>query len=370
MWLLKHSIGLIGCFIAVYAALDPECALFELLGLQKIKKRKRVVVCIIIAAILSLAQVVVGINDDRKAEQQYFKLCQDNAALEEQLNSVNDKLSVSTGQVARAEADLKMANESLVSQSRAIGSLIYNMDTSFEGKERFARCFDALSVFDEQCEYAVLPCDDGAAVFWFEENTEDLIGFYFYTNSEINDVLSGIPIGFAPKIENGRLLLQKGSEIALALERALDRKTPKYVREGVGRDLVLQFIDAQIGNFLRYVYRAEEYRMSLGQIEKHGETSVRHPAWCVTYRYRVSPSRADSILRCVEIWFDEKDFESLGDVSMREFSARLIAFCVARGYEPKIRMKDIVVMRKGYEEAERRSTFPYMPGKNTIPVLK
>ncbi len=356
-------------FFAFYPALDVD-GIFGMSCFKKMSKRKKKIIFLCVAILLCVAHLCIEFCSDCKNRRQNDEQDKKIMRLQAHIELVGDKLSMATGQVARAEASLKVANETLASQSRSISSLIYNMDTSFEGKERFARCFDALSVFDEQCEYAVLPCDDGAAVFWFEENTEDLIGFYFYTNSEINDVLSGIPIGFAPKIENGRLLLQKGSEIALALERALDRKTPKYVREGVGRDLVLQFIDAQIGNFLRYVYRAEEYRMSLGQIEKHGETSVRHPAWCVTYRYRVSPSRADSISRCVEIWFEEKDFESLGDVSMREFSARLIAFCVARGYEPKIRMKDIVVMRKGYEEAERRSTFPYMPGKNTIPVLK
>ena len=364
---MKHLLVFISCLLAAYPSFDPNGELIPVLSRLNARRRKYLAWCI--AAALALWQMLIGVGEDRETAKReaaqdvrYAEQKAQNATLEKEIREVNVRLASATGQVSRLQRELDAANGTLNAQQRSIGSLVYNIETSFEGKRRFANCFDALALLDEMNDYKTLICDDGVAVFMFAKKDDQLTAFHFYANSEINEVLSGMPIGTELKIENGKFVIAKGSELALALERALERRTPRYGEDAASRRLAVKTLAEQMRVFFRYVYRAENFMCSDAYREvARGQRPW--DGWCITFNYTVSPAKKDTCRRSVEFWMKESEIVGYCGLTMREFSEKILAYCRAHDVEPKVRIGDIDSLEKRGLRFEERQTFPYSKEK-------
>lgn len=300
-------------------------------------------------ALILMALGVLFVWLDDKASEKY------KSWQRRQIETLND-------QVTNAQISLRTANDILTAQQRSIGSLVYNIKTSFEGKRRFANCFDALALLDEENDYKPLICDDGVAVFMFAKKDDQLTAFHFYANSEINEVLSGMPIGTELKIENGKFVIAKGSELALALERALERRTPRYGQDAASQRLAVKALAEQMRIFFRYVYRAENFMCS-DAYRLVARDQRQWDGWRITFNYTVSPAKKDTCRRSVEFWMKESEIVGYCGLTMREFSEKILAYCRAHDVEPKVRIGDIDSLEKRGLRFEERQTFPYSKEK-------
>ena len=364
---MKHILVFISCLLAAYPSFDPDGDLIPFLS--RMSGRKRKFLAWGIAVVLALWQVLIGVGEDRDAarreaeqEVRYAEQKAQNAMLQKEIVEVNGRMAGATGQVTRLQRELDAANRTLNAQQRSIGSLVYNIETSFEGKRRFANCFDALALLDEVNDYKPLICEDGVAVFMFAKKDDHLTAFHFYANSEINEVLSGMPIGTELKIQNGKFVIAKGSELALALERALERRTPRYGQDVASRRLAVKALAEQMRLFFRYVYRADRFMCSDAYQEvARGER--KWDGWCISFNYSVSPAKKDTCLRSVEFWMKESEIVGYCGLTMREFSEKVLAYCRAHDVEPKVRVRDIDSLAKRGLRFEERRTFPYSKEK-------
>lgn len=370
---MNHLLVLISCILAAYPSFDPDGALHPILS--KLSPRLRKVLALSFAFVLAVWQVWINISEercsDRREKEQKVSYAEQknlNVMLQNEVREVNVRLTSATALVSRLQRELDSANETLNVQQRSIGSLIYNIETSFEGKRRFANCFDALALLDDENDYKPLICDDGVALFVFAKKDDWLVAFHFYANSEINEVLSGMPIGTELKIENGKFIIAKGSELAMALERAQERRTPRYGQDAPSRRLAVKALSEQMRLFFRYVYRAD--RFSCGDTYRDVAGGRRQwGGWRLSFCYTVSPAKEDSCQRFVEFWMDENEIMSYCGLTMRQFSEKMLAYCRSRGVEPKIRIGDIDSLEKRVLVGEEQRTFPYSSEKVVWPFL-
>jgi len=296
-------------------------------------------VILVVSVVAIIVQGIVTWRDDVKTEAK--------------CNADRDNLQAWIGDLKKRNAEmhseLAEAKSNLLMQTRSIGSLVYNMETSPEGKQRFVRCVEALSFLDAENEYRALVCDDGVAVFRFLAHTGEIAGFYFYANSEINEVLSGIPVGKDLAVKNGQILIANDSELAMLMERALERRMPPYAEDEMSRRIALDFARESMRVFFRYVYRAEKY-----------SCDVTKPfGWRVAFHYSVSPMRSDSCDRTVELWMSEADVTSLCGLTQKEYSEKLLAYCRRMNILPKIHAKDIEYLEYGRKRNADAQSFPY-----------
>lgn len=342
--------GGLGVFLTFYKEKSYRVA-------EKVARQRRVRRCLIGIALVSMLLGVLFVWLDDRASDEY------KSWQRSQICSLNNQVAIAVTQVTNAQASLRAANEALSAQQRSIGSLVYNIETSLEGKRRFANCFDALALLDEQDDYKTLICDDGVAVFSFAKKDDRLTAFHFYANSEINEVLSGMPIDTELKIENGKFVIAKDSELALALEHAMERKTPNYGTDEPSRRLALKRLADHMRVFFRYVCRAEDFRCGdtsrKGGLQRYAEWG----GWHITFGYWVNPAKEDSCRRSVEFWLSETEVVQFCGLTMRAFSEKLLAYCRSKGVEPKVRIGDIDVLQKRGLWYEERRTFPYSKEK-------
>ena len=324
---------------------------------DRIARQKTIRRWLIGTALVSMLLGVLFVWLDDRASEEY------KAWQRSQICSLNDQVATAVTQLTNAKTSLRAANEVLAAQQRSIGSLVYNIETSFEGKRRFANCFDALALLDEQTDYKPLICDDGVAMFMFSKRDDRLTAFHFYANSEINEVLSGMPIDTELKIENGKFVIAKDSELSLALARAMERKTPNYGVDEPSHRLALKRLSEQVCVFLRYVYRAEDCRCKDAYCVIGRGGKKQWGGWHVTFEYWVSPAKVDRCRRTVEFWMKENEVVELCGLTMRAFSEKLLAYCRSRGVEPKVRKGDVDILEKRGLRYEGCSTFPYSKEK-------
>lgn len=352
---MKLILIIVTGLLAAYPALDADG--LKLPWLSRLSSKCKKCVCWIVALLLALGQAYIDNREDQESECRYNEQKDLNAKLQARFDAVNDRLSAATGQVAATQSALQSANEALAAQQRSIGSLLYNIETSYEGKSRFARSFDALSLMDAENEYCSLICDDGVAVFRFVRTDGALLGFYFYSNSEVNEVLAGMPLGSQLKMNKGRLVIQKESELALALERAIERKMPRLDDNPILRQLALDALAERMRQFFRYVYRAENY----------SQRETKPFGWRVVFSYDVSPAKDDSCRRAIEFWLTGAEVEGFCGLSMRELSEKLLAYCRAKGCNPKIRRNDVRELSAKIKTGEDKRTFPYTRERVSAP---
>ena len=225
---------------------------------------------------------------------------------------------------------------------------MYNIRTSFEGKRRFAKCLEDLSDLTPNSFYEPLLCDDGVAVFRFGREDESLNGFYFFANSEVNEVLSGVPMSGGVG-HSGKIAFDKDSEVSKAMTRFMHRRTPEWEGDGVGSERALREIAEMVKTFCRYVFRSKRTQVLM----------TKPPAWHVTISYDVDPFATEPCERFISSLWHMPFVQSLHGVRMEEFSRMLLDRFASEGVYPKIRVKDVRGLNKRIVEDESRRVFPY-----------
>ena len=190
-------------------------------------KNWRIVFChsSILAAVLTILASYLGdVSSGARQRDLDNKLNQAGAALEDanrKSDEANKKLDESL-KVNKGLLDL------VSEQSKSMSSLVFNMETSLEGKVRFVDNFETISLlskFDSRkFEYHCQICEEGVAVFWFGRDDEKLKGFYFFSNSEINVVLASKPFSENFISDEGVVESDRDKELFVAYTRGLHRK--------------------------------------------------------------------------------------------------------------------------------------------------
>lgn len=269
---------------------------------------------------------------------------------QKRIDGLQQSLDIATNQLDRANAQIGRQTEMLAeqsttiaAQSRTIGSIAYNTQTTFDGKQRFIRCFRDLSrLTDLKSEgtcFEGLVCDDGVAMYWFDVKTDLLTGFHFFPNDELNRVLSGMPMDEEFLDANGRLIVPANSELSIVLNDALSRRTPPLMVSGPMKERSDGIIVAELSTLFRYVYRAQYSEFNIAYFKGTRKTDGTR---FLMFQYLVNPFVEEPHLRTVSnIKLSAQFMRSLYDISIAEFSQRVIAECRRLGIDPKIRRTDV-----------------------------
>lgn len=249
-------------------------------------------------------------------------------------------------------------NQSLLqAQERTIGSLIFNVQTSEEGKRRFIGCFEDLSRMAEYRDCALrfegLICDDGVAVFGFNRDALQLVEFFFFTNAEVNHVLSGVRLGDRFVDEGNVVQITSTNELGIIdglMNEMLPQKSGHPIEQAKAQDRILERLET----VLRYAYRAETITMRWAQNTQGERCSL-----IVDFSYAANPLAVQKRMlnASLEFWIPELD--SLYGLTVKDFNSRLIQKCYRVGIEPKVRARDIAGMNEVHTRKEKTKTFPY-----------
>ena len=228
-------------------------------------------------------------------------------------------------------------------ESRGFRIVEVDAPTTFDGKMRFIRCFKDLSrLTDMKTEgtcFEGLICDDGVAMYWFDVEKDLLTGFHFFPNDELNRVLSGIPLDENLLDASGRLTIAADSELAIALNESLSRRTPSFSTEAPMNERADEAVVAELTTLFRYVYRALHSEFKVAYSKK---TQKADGTRYLTFQYFVDPFAEQPHLRTVpNIELSASFMQSLYGATMIEFSQRVIAGCRRRGIETKVNRTDL-----------------------------
>lgn len=325
-----------------------------------------------IAILVLVIQFVSALNqhqedlndlDDSKIRIDDLKL-----QVEEQSNTLvqnKAQLASMSETLHQTETALANANESLSEQSRSLNSVLFNVETSFSGKERFALAIRDLErlVCDAASStgFESLICDEGVAVYWFDSKTENITGFHLYTNADINRILSGDPLGQRLFNADGSVVLKKNEELGIALRQILLKKTYAQSNNPIEQDRATESILHEIEVILRYVYRASSI-----QIEPfyHGRGKRYTPtgSYAVSFSYIVNPFAKERRIRSVgnlDLELTASFLQSLHDVTLAEFSSRVITELRKRNLEPKVTVSDIKALTNLRKQKEATLHDPF-----------
>ena len=299
----------------------------------------------------TIQQLRTEIAHSRTDQQKASRDLEDTRA---ELKSAHEK-------IARQNELLVEQERSIIAQNRTMGSIAYNTQTTFDGKQRFIRCFKDLSrltdLKNEGTCFEGLVCDDGVAMYWFDAKTDLLTGFHFFPNDELNRVLSGIPMDENFLDANGRLIVPADSELSIALNEALSRKTPPRSDSGPMKEHSDDIIVAELSTLFRYVYRAQHSRFDIAYFKDTRKTDGTR---FLTFQYLVNPFVEKPHLRTVpNVKLSATFMQSLYDVSIAEFSQRVIAECRRLGIEPKVRRTDVHQLNAIRVRDEEMSNSPF-----------
>ena len=294
-----------------------------------------------------------------------------------ELSHAREEQRAARGDLREAREELKSAHEniaqqnkllveqerSIIAQTRTIGSIAYNTQTTFDGKQRFIRCFKDLSrltaLKDEGARFEGLVCDDGVAMYWFDPKSDLPTGFHFFPNDELNRVLSGIPVDENVVDSSGRLTIPADSELSIALNEALSRRTPSLPvsTSGPMKERTDDAIIAELTTLFRYVYRAESSQFTLAYFKGTHKTDGTRS---LMFQYLVDPFAENPHLRTVSGFMLTPAFmKSLYGVTIADFSQLVIAECNRLGIEPKIRLSDVCQLNAIRALDERKHNSPF-----------
>lgn len=309
--------------------------------------------------VISGLTVFVTASDDHGASKRHAELRGQNNALNNRIGFVQSLLSAATNQVAESQNMLRRANESIALQSRSIGTLVFNLGTSDEGKRRFARCFQDLSRItrrrDNPLVYESLICENGVAVFGFAEAPEEkLREFFFFTEAEINFVLSGTPLEDRFVDNDGKVKVNAKSELAI-IAQMIESKLPDWSDDELEREKALAKIDERMKTVLRYAYRATKVNIDWWRVKGTGEVYSRR----VSFSYAADPFVEKPCMLDAEIEIPKADMRALFGLSVRDFNSWLIDRLYANGIEPKVRARDVRGLNKRTASRQDNRTFPY-----------
>ncbi len=304
------------------------------------------------------AQMTQSERDRSDLQARIDDLKERNIEMRDGLTSTRAELNETRGELSLAHMELAQANSNLMMQSRSIGSLVFNLETSEEGKRRFARCFQDLSLITERREnplmYDALICKDGVAMFGFEREPERLKQFYFFTESEVNFVLSGTPLEDHFIDADGKVRLRAGSELEI-ISQIIDSKLPDWSEDELEREKGLAKIDDRMRTVMRYVYRAVSMTTEWWRDRKTNSPHSRR----VVFSYAADPLAEKPRILTAEIEIPMSVFRTYYGMPVREFNARIIDLFNANGIEPKVRSKDVRGINARVRGIEDQRTFPY-----------
>ena len=335
-----------------------------------------------VVLLIVAAMVVVTAIDDYSSGQDKSelksKIAEQNDAIKNQLgllNSQSESLLAQERMLVEQQGTLGDQQKMMLEQAKSVGSVLFNTDTSFEGKERFLQSFHDFariaSIEADNTGFEGLVCDDGVALYWFDVETETITGFHFFTKSEINRILSGSPVSCGLVVKNGQYALGEDSELAIAFKECLFRRLPPLSSDPVVAEQTRQQILREIRTVLRYVYRAQgvdfkPLRAPCGRGELHGRFLGDYSVW---FQYVVNPNAKQKRYNSVGL-FDitlSKDFlDALHGLTIAEFSEKVIERFRSSRLEPKVRVKDIRILERSRLTNEWRATSPFSSRKAKI----
>lgn len=360
---LKYVLLLFLTVISVYPTAEKSFNWDFVKNLCAIKPFKRAYFWIVI--VLSVATAVVSYCDDRSADKRDQRLQGQNGQLTNQLGIVQNNLSAALVQVTNAnerlretQVALQIANNSIAEQSRSIASLVFNVDTSDEGKRRFVRCLNDISRISgrrsEPISYEGLICDDGVAVFAFDPNAGQLKYFVFFSDADVNHVLSGLPLQDRFMGEDGNVRVGADSELAL-ISRFFDAKLPEWSDNALERDKAWVRVADQMIQVFRYAYRATSVDVGWAPAQRP-DAPLRLE---FRFSYVANPYAQTPCAFPVAFDITLDELKTFFGLTARAFSEKLISQCSRCGIEPKVRREDIRALSKGIQDRERSRTFPY-----------
>ena len=264
-----------------------------------------------------------------------------------------ERIAYLTKELSFVKKELSHANAALAEQTSSLGSVVFNVKASDEGKERFVRAFTVLKhltkVNASATGFASLVLDDGVGVYWFEHGGEMIRGFRFFSNSDVNRVLRGIPVGQDFVGTNGVINLSHTNELAIAFDKILLKHTPRastnVLEAARSRSVILD----EIAAILCYVYRAENIQFNA--ILK-GDSGHEKPdgSFTITFDYVVDPFAEKPIRRSVAFtdWrtLSAAFMRSLYDIPMSDFSQKVIGELRKLGIEPMVHPSDISLLNE------------------------
>ena len=328
-------------FLMTWFSLYPSLAALRIDGIREIWKKNKPYKSrrFWVAMILCVATILFTVLDERNAELKEIAL---NAKIESQIKLLEEQEKIS------------------LEQTRIIGSISFNIVTSYEGKLRFVNCFRnlaRLAKFNvDGTHFEGLICKDGVAIYWFNASTEEMTGFYFFTNSELNKILAGLPDDASLIGENGNFQVHKNSVLEIALRESIFRKTPIRGASSLESEIAYSCIENELNTLLRYVYRA--HSVSFADVYKDNWTPT--GAKALTFKYYVNPYATESHLRTVSDFIVTAEFiDSLYDIDMAAFSQKVISHLRRAGIEPKLRIKDIYVLNRQIQTSTDNENFPF-----------
>lgn len=323
----------------------------------------------VLAFFLSAATIVCTWRDDADAKATNQELQKTLAEANKQILSQTERLEAQEKMLVEQKASLVYQQNLMIEQAKSVGSVLFNTETSFEGKERFLRSFSSLAdrakINTLVTGFEGLICPDGVAMYWFDSRTETITGFYFFTNAEINRILSGIPV--TDDIgENGKLIIKNDTELSKVFTECLFRKTPTASENIINAKRAEAQVLHEIEVILRYVYRAENVNFSPMFFSSNSKEPLGVPtgSYALTFRYAVNPFASAKQYRSIS-WGDieiSKTFlDSLYGVTMAQFSERIIENFRSNRLEPKVRVKDIRILKQKAKTKAWRNNSPFQP---------
>lgn len=348
---MKYILLLIMTMLSVYSASEEVSDFTKVKEWWKKRPLKRPGFWL--AIFLCAWTIVCTWNDDNDAEREKVALNKSVKRAESRLQEANSLIQSQTEQ-------LKKQEQSMFEQSRIIGSISFNTHTSFEGKQRFLNCFRnlaRLAKFNvDGTHFEGLICDDGVAIYWFNASTEEMTGFHFFTNSELNRILAGLPDDSHLVGEDGGVQVRENSVLAIAMRESLFRKTPARGISPLEREVSYSCIEDELKLLFRYVYRAQFVKFADLYYKGGGLTGEKD----LVFQYYVNPFAEAPHLRTVSDIIVRAGFlDSLYDIHKTDFSQRVIAYFRSMGIEPKLRVKDIMLLNQEVEASHRKACFPF-----------
>ena len=360
---IEFTISAVLAIIALYAQEEKMPKRSELSHLWNFcPKWLRIVVLVTLA----LSPSIIGCINNRVAqkEQEANEVYKRNQ--QASLDEANDRLVAATNKIEAQAKMLVEQSSTIADQSRTIGSIAYNTQTTLEGKQRFIRCFRDLTRLTklnrEGMIFEGLICSDGVAMYWFKQDTEQMEGFHFFSNSELNRVLSGIPSDTLLFSEDGTLNIDPKSELAIALNESLYGKTPSHKDNLIDQDCARDSIIDEVKVLLEYVFRARNIKINPVYGTKNPTTPLRPPAIGIdlSFEYVVKPAAANPYTRFVKgVELSNDELNSLQGIDKVAFSKRVINHWRAQKIEPKVKIRDIRSLNLKHLKTAQRQNSPF-----------
>ena len=268
-----------------------------------------------------------------------------------------------------SQSDNEKQRRTLYDQTRQLNSVLYNIETSIEGKQRFLKPFKNLAraakIDTSLTGFEGLVCDDGVALYWFDSETEQITGFHFFSNAEINNVLRGVSLGspLVDKTENPAI--GNATELSIALRSYLFSETPTKGDNPLDRKRNEEEVLSEVETVLRYVYRAEDIRILPYRREVLGKPTG---SFSLSFSYVVNPYAETVRTRSIgptDLELTGEFMDSLYGLAKATVSERIIAYFRRHCLEPKVRVDDLRLLHtmRAREDQIIHSPFTNRKGK-------